>query len=77
MIFVDTNVFYSIFFETELSREARELINSDTELVTSTVVINELVYTISRKLAETKFSIRNYHEFRRLIAKKGYKPSLI
>ena len=74
MIFVDTNIFYNIFFETELSLPAKELIETPSNLVTSFTVLNELIFISVRKLAEKRYGIKNYFEFRRFIAENGYEP---
>ncbi len=42
------------------------------EYCTTFTVLNELVYVVSRKLAERKYGIRTYHEFRSLVAENGY-----
>jgi predicted nucleic acid-binding protein len=74
LIIVDTNIFYNIFFETELSTKARGIIESSLPLVTSFTVLNELVYISTRKLAEMRHHVRTYREFRKFIADKGYTP---
>ena len=43
-------------------------------LVTSCTVLNELVYVATRKLAESRYSIRSYRGFRKFIAESGYTP---
>lgn len=74
MILVDTNIFYNIFFETEFSQRARRVIESPLSIVTSFTVVNELIFISIRKLAENRYNIRNYFEFRKFLAEKGYKP---
>lgn len=74
MILIDTNIFYNIFFETEFSQRARVVIESPSNIVTSFTVINELVFISIRKLAKNRYNVRNYFEFRKFIAEKGYKP---
>jgi len=70
LILVDTNMFYSIFFETEFSRRARKVIEGLSNLVKSFTVINELIFVSVRKLAENRHNIRNYLEFRKFITEK-------
>ncbi len=74
MIFVDTNIFYNFLFETELSEKARAVLASPMQLVTSFTVLNELVYISARKLAESRYTIRTYREFRKFITESGYTP---
>ena len=72
MILLDTNVFYNFLFETELTERATKILEMDEEFCTTFTVLNEVVYIISRKLAERKYGIRSYYEFRSLVAKEGY-----
>lgn len=74
MIFVDTNILYNTFFETELSSSARMIIESPVPFITSFIVLNELVFISTRKLAEKRYGVKNLYEFRKLIAEKGYEP---
>ncbi len=69
---LDTNVFYNFLFETELTDKATRILEMDEEFCTTFTVLNEVVYVISRKIAERKYGIRSYYEFRSLIAKEGY-----
>ncbi len=69
---LDTNVFYNFLFEAELTDKAAEILEMNEEFYTTFTVLNEVVYVISRKLAEKKYGIRSYYEFRSLIAKEGY-----
>ena len=72
MILLDTNVFYNFLFETELTDKAAKILEMDEEFCTIFTVLNELVYIISRKMAERKYGIRSYYDFRSLIASEGY-----
>lgn len=72
MTLLDTNVFYNFLFETELTDKATRILEMDEEFCTTFTVLNEVVYVISRKIAERKYGIRSYYEFRSLIAKEGY-----
>ncbi len=71
-IFVDTNVFYNYLFETELTEKAKKILLRKEKLFTSFTVVNELVYIISRKLAEKNYGISSYQKFREFISKNGY-----
>lgn len=42
--------------------------------MTSITVINELLYVSLRKVAEKKFGIKGYRDFRLLVSDKGYEP---
>ena len=72
MTLLDTNVFYNFLFETELTDKATRILEMDEEFCTTFTVLNEVVYVISRKIAERKYGIRSYYEFRSLTAKEGY-----
>jgi predicted nucleic acid-binding protein len=72
MIFLDTNIFYNFLFETELTDKAAKVFENDNPIVTSFVVVNETVYTISRKLAEKRFGVTSYRSFRDFVSSKGY-----
>jgi len=72
VILLDTNVFYNFLFETELTDKAAKILEMDEEFCTIFTVLNELVYIISRKMAERKYGIRSYYDFRSLIASEGY-----
>jgi uncharacterized protein len=50
VIFIDTNVFYSIFFDTKRSEFARRFIEKNHDLVTSSTVLNELIFVSVRDL---------------------------
>jgi predicted nucleic acid-binding protein len=54
VIFVDTNVFYSVLVKTEFSLAARNIIMMPSKLATSATVLNELVLISLRKLCETR-----------------------
>ncbi|HSD56661.1 MAG TPA: PIN domain-containing protein [Methanotrichaceae archaeon] len=74
MIFIDTNVLYSVLVETEFSEVAKSIILSPSELATSTTVLNELIFTSTRKLCKERYGARSYSQFRKIIASKGYEP---
>jgi predicted nucleic acid-binding protein len=72
MIFVDTSIFYNFLFETELTDKATKVFEVDEALVTSFIVVNETIYTISRKVAEKKFGIKANRTFREFVSANGY-----
>ena len=74
MIFIDTNVFYSVLVKTEFSLAARNIIMMPSKLATSATVLNELVFISLRKLCKERYGTKSYSEFRRIIARKGYEP---
>lgn len=74
MIFIDTNVFYNLLFETKFSPAARRFIEHHTELATSSSVINELISVSIRNLYEERYNTRNYSSFRKFIVQNGYDP---
>ncbi len=77
-IFIDTNVFYNILFETSLTQVARKLLEDfeESKFHTSLTVVNELLYIFTRKYYQTTGEISGPYSLRRLIASKGY-PELI
>ncbi len=72
MILLDTNIFYNFLFETDLTDRAEKVFEIEKPLFTTFTVWNETVYVISRKIAEVKFGIRSYANFRELITNQGY-----
>ncbi|WP_052296955.1 PIN domain-containing protein [Pyrolobus fumarii] len=76
-VFIDTNTFYNILFETRLTRTARRLLEDyeDIEFYTSLTVVNELLYVATRKYYQVT-GARGPYSLRRLIADRGY-PRLI
>ena len=77
-VFIDTNVFYNILFETSLTRKARKLLEDyeENRFYTSLTVVNELLYISTRKYYQTLGESRGPYSLRKLIARKGY-PKLI
>ena len=72
MIFVDTNVLYSVLVKTKFSQSAKNIILMQSDLATSATVISELVFISLRKLCKERYGTKNYSEFRRAIVHKGY-----
>ena len=71
MIFVDTNVFYNILYETELTPRARKAVDMLVEPVTSVIVYNGLIHVTFRAYAKRAYGIASYHGFRRLFRERG------
>ena len=74
MIFIDTNVFYNIFFETKFSDSARRFIEKNHNLVSSSTVLNELIFVSVRDLCMERYGTKNYASFKRFIIANGYEP---
>ncbi len=74
MIFVDTNVLYSVLVKTKFSKSARDIILMPSNLATSATVLSELVFISLRKLCKERYGTNNYSEFRRAIVHNGYNP---
>ncbi len=70
MIFVDTNIFYDILYETELTPIARRAVELLVEPVTSVIVYNELLHVTFRAYARRKYGIASYHEFKRFFIER-------
>jgi predicted nucleic acid-binding protein len=73
-VFIDTNIFYNILFETDLTGEARRLIESyeESRLYTSLTVVNELLYVSTRKYYRDRGLVGGSYGLRRLVAREGY-----
>ena len=74
MIFLDTNVLYSVLVQTKFSKSAQEIILMPSDLVTSSTVLSELVFVSLRKLCKERYGTKNYSEFRKAIVQRGYGP---
>ncbi len=74
MIFVDTNVLYSVLVKTKFSKSAQNIILMSSDLATSATVLSELVFVSLRKLCKERYGTNNYSEFRRAIVHNGYSP---
>ena len=50
-VFIDTNIFYNILFETDLTSDARKLLEDyeENKFYTSLTVVNELLYIIRKE----------------------------
>jgi len=78
-IFIDTNIFYNILFETNLTQVARKLLEEYEESLfyTSLTVVNELLYISTRKYYQAAQEISKSYSLRRLIASKGYPAPIV
>jgi predicted nucleic acid-binding protein len=74
VIFVDTNVLYSVLVKTKFSKSAQDIILMPSDLATSATVLSELVFISLRKLCKERYGTNNYSEFRRAIVHNGYSP---
>ena len=74
MIFVDTNVLYSVLVQTKFTKFAQDIILMKSDLATSSTVLGELVFISLRKLCKERYGTKNYSEFRRVIVQRGYGP---
>jgi len=74
VIFVDTNVLYSVLVKTKFSKSAQNIILMSSDLATSATVLSELVFVSLRKLCKERYGTNNYSEFRRAIVHNGYSP---
>jgi len=71
VIFVDTNVLYSVLVKTKFSKSAQDIILMQSDLATSATVLSELVFISLRKLCKERYGTNNYSEFRRAIVHNG------
>ena len=55
MIFVDTDVLYSVLVQTKFSKSAQEIILMPSDQATSATVLSELVYVSFRKLCKERY----------------------
>ena len=78
-VFIDTNIFYNILFETSLTRKARKLLEDyeENKFYTSLTVVNELLYISTRKCYQTLGESRGPYSLRKLIARKGYPEFIV
>ena len=78
-VFIDTNVFYNILFETNLTRKARKLLEDyeENQFYTSLTVINELLYISTRKYYQTTEELKGPYSLRKLIVNKGYPKFIV
>jgi predicted nucleic acid-binding protein len=74
VIFVDTNVLYSVLVQTKFSKSAQDIILMPSDLATSSTVLSELVFISLRKLCKERYGTKNSSEFRRAIVQRGYSP---
>ena len=71
MIFVDTNVFYNILFDTELTQKAKQAVSLLDNPVTSFIAYNELIHVTLRAYARRKFGITSYQKYKKFFVKEG------
>ncbi len=78
-VFIDTNIFYNILFETNLTRKARKLLEDyeENKFYTSLTVINELLYISTRKYYQATEELKGPYSLRKLIVDKGYPKFIV
>ncbi len=78
-VFIDTNIFYNILFETNLTRKARNLLedHEENKFYTSLTVVNELLYVSTRKYYQAMEELKGPYSLRKLIANKGYPKFIV
>ncbi|MEB2836747.1 MAG: PIN domain-containing protein [Desulfurococcales archaeon] len=78
-VFIDTNIFYNILFETSLTRKARKLLEDyeENKFYTSLTVINELLYISTRKYYQATEELKGPYSLRKLIVNKGYPKFIV
>ena len=78
-VFIDTNIFYNILFETSLTHTARKLLEDyeENKFYTSLTVINELLYISTRKYYQTTEELKGPYSLRKLIVNKGYPKFIV
>jgi len=78
-VFIDTNIFYNILFETNLTSKARKLLEDyeENKFYTSLTVINELLYISARKYYQTTEELKGPYGLRKLIVNMGYPKFIV
>ncbi len=78
-VFIDTNIFYNVLFETNLTRNARKLLEDyeENKFYTSLTVINELLYISTRKCYKAMEELKGPYSLRKLIVNKGYPEFIV
>lgn len=71
MKFVDANVFYYYMFRSKYTEQAATLLKQYSDLVTSTGVLDEVMFVIIRRLAEKRLGIRKIARLRSYIRSSG------
>jgi len=71
LIFVDTNIFYNILYETKLALKAKRAAELLEEPTTSVIVYDEPFHVMFRAFARRRYGIASYHEFKRFFVEKG------
>ena len=78
-VFIDTNIFYNILFETSLTRKARKLLEDyeENKFYTSLTVINELLYISTRKYYQVTKEPKGPYNLRKLIVNEEYPKFIV
>jgi predicted nucleic acid-binding protein len=75
-VLLDTNILYNFLFETPLTERSKSLLSEPYDFYISTLVLNELFYSVIRRKAEVSFGIRSYRKLKEFLNENGYKPFL-
>ena len=70
-VFVDSNVFIQLLYESDKASKAEDLLSMYSLLSTSIGVVDEVLHFIIRKEAKDKHNIRRSYDLRKLIRKRG------
>ncbi len=73
-VLLDTNVLYNYLFKTSLTEKATEILLNADKLYVSTLILNELYYSVMRRKAEKEFGVASYRKLKELLAREGYAP---
>jgi predicted nucleic acid-binding protein len=71
MKFIDANMFYYYMFKSKYTEQAAKILKQHHDLVTSTGVLNEVMFVIIRRLAGKRLGIRRIAKLRSYIRSNG------
>ena len=71
MKFIDANMFYYYMFKNKYTEQAAKILKQYHDLVTSTGVLNEVMFVIIRRLAGKRLGIRRIAKLRSYIRSNG------
>ncbi|MDT7888810.1 MAG: PIN domain-containing protein [Desulfurococcales archaeon] len=71
MKFIDANMFYYYMFKSKYTEQAAKILKQYHDLVTSTGVLNEVMFVIIRRLAGKRLGIRRIAKLRSYIRSNG------
>ena len=78
-LFIDTNIFYNILFETTYTPLARRILeeNSSAKYYTSAIIVNELLYISTFKYFRDKGIVKGKLDLRKTLVKHGYPKEIV